>query len=272
MTPISFYKGVVSHIRVKGLRHARRHHLRYRIAYVLVDIDRFADADRHSRFLGVGKPGIMSVIARDHGDGKTQDLSSWVRAKAESHGVKEECARIALLTLPRMFGYVFNPISIYFLYDREGRLHHILYEVNNTFGGRHFYFTKPDPAHPQMRHHAEKELYVSPFFDVNGGYEFSVGPPDEKLFLNIDYHDAHGEKALNARLEGARRPVTDGQSLKILAEFPLMTLGVVMAIHWEALKLFVKGARFRAEPNQKETKGAVNSLAVNIARSKRRTT
>lgn len=247
MSPVSFYTGDVSHIRVSG----PRHRLRYRIAYIALDLDRIAEADACSRYLGVERPGLMSFHACDHGDGAATDLARWVRDKAKSSGVEQECARIELLTLPRMFGYVFNPISVYFLFDATGALHHILYEVNNTFGGRHFYFAEPNSADPKLPHHAKKELYVSPFFDVEGGYEFSVRPPGDTIFLNVDYHNRDGSKALNARLDATRREVTDREALKILAGFPLMTLGVVAAIHWEALKLFFKGARFRPEPTRR---------------------
>lgn len=248
MSAVSFYTGEVSHIRVSG----PRHRLRYRIAYVLVDLDRIVEANAHSRFLGVGKPSLMSVRARDHGDGDTEDLAGWVRDKAKAEGVAQDCARIELLTLPRMFGYVFNPISVYFLYDGNDVLHHILYEVNNTFGGRHFYLTRPNASEPLMPHHASKQLYVSPFFDVEGGYEFTIQPPAETVFLNINYLNKSGAKTLNARLLADRRNVTDTDCLKVLIGFPLMTMGVIAAIHWEALKLWIKGAKFRPEPKDKE--------------------
>ena len=144
MSAGAFYIGAVSHQRLGRVRHR----LRYRIAYVLVDLDRAAEADRDSRLLGVDRSAPLAVRARDHGpiDAPPQNaaaLAAWVRALLRARGVTASAARIELLTLPRMFGFVFNPISVYLVRDSAGALHHVLYEVNNTFGERLLYLVTP---------------------------------------------------------------------------------------------------------------------------------
>lgn len=243
MSAVSFYIGDVVHRRLSGPRHT----LRYRLAYVLADLDRMTDR-RDLRLLGIGRGGVMSIEARDHGDGSGGCLAEWVRAYLKSQGVSEPCARIELLTLPRMFGFVFNPISVYFIYREDGALLRLLYEVNNTFGGRHFYLARPDLSDPRLRHECEKALYVSPFFDVEGGYAFSIAPPGETVRLSIDYFDSSGAPAMTASLAARREAASDWRCFTILLRFPLMTLGVVAAIHWEALKLYLKGAKYRPAP------------------------
>lgn len=251
MNSISFYTGQVSHQRFQSVRHR----LNYKIAYVLVDLDRMSSANESSWVLGVGKGGLMSVRAHDHGDGKASDLAVWVRDYLHKNGVDKPAAGIQLLTLPRMFGYVFNPISVYFVTDEKCRLHHILYEVNNTFGERHFYLCATQESGGLRRHSCDKEFYVSPFFDVKGHYQFSVRPPNDTLALRIEYFDDSKRRSMTANLSARKKPVTNWNAVSILAQFPLMTLGVLAAIQWEALKLMIKGARFRPHIQHSESSG-----------------
>jgi len=242
MSPISFYTGAVVHRRYGAVAHK----LRYRTAYLLLDLDRLDEANAASRLLGIERPRPLSFQAKDHGDGASPNLASWVRQHLASQGVEDEAWRIELLTLPRMFGYVFNPITVYFIYGRDGALHHILYQVTNTFSERHFYLSPADPTAPIINQTSEKRLYVSPFFDVEGAYRFKVQPPCETVALTIRYDLANGDKALTASLTGIRKPVTTWRSALLLAQFPFMTLGVVAGIHWQALKLWLKGAKYRS--------------------------
>ncbi len=209
----------------------------------------------------------MCVLAKDHGEGGKSDLARWARLFLKDRKVEQDCARVQLLTLPRMFGYVFNPISAYFFYDQCGTLHHILYEVNNTFGGRNFYLAEAEAIGERHTHECSKTFYVSPFFDVEGKYRFSLRPPCETVGLSIEYVTHDGTVALKARLTGKRRPATAWQSLKILLSFPLMTIGVIAAIHWEALLLFIKGAKFRRAPTQQAESGV---FAATRAASRKR--
>ncbi|MCA8903495.1 MAG: DUF1365 domain-containing protein [Hyphomonas sp.] len=238
--PAAFYVGQVSHRRFG----TPGHFLRYRIAYLLLDLDRLADADRMTRVLKIGKGALMSFRARDHGDGHADDLAGWVRTLLLEHGIGDEAATIHLLTIPRMLGYVFNPISVYFIRDGQGRLHHVLYEVRNTFGERHFYLCAAVPDGGTFEQFSNKAFYVSPFFDTDGEYAFRLSPPDDVVALSITYREGNKTR-LTAHLSGKARRVTTWSSLGILLRFPLMTFGVVAAIHWEAMKLWIKGARYR---------------------------
>ncbi len=241
MTPIRFYHGVVRHRRMTGPKHALRH----RVSYVCVDLDRFEEANAASMLLGVGRPGLISIDAKDHGDGKSGDLAGWVRATLRRQGVDKPAKRIELLAMPKLFGFVFNPISVYFIHDGDDRLHHILYEVNNTFGGRHFYLVAADAPRRVHKHQCDKAFYVSPFFDVDGYYDFKTGAPDDDVRLAITYRDPQSNPAMVALFAGARGRVSNAACLKTLLRFPLMTIGVVAAIHWQALILLFKGARMR---------------------------
>lgn len=242
MSAISFYTGGVVHRRHSALAHK----LRYRIAYILLDLDRMTEANRASRLFGIGRRGLLSFRAEDHGDGASRDLASWVRAYLVAQGISTDASRIELLTLPRMFGFVFNPISVYFIRNRRGALSHILYQVTNTFSERHFYLCDVDQDGPIIDQSCEKRLYVSPFFDVEGAYRFKVQPPGDTVALTIRYDLANGEKGLTASLFGSRKPVTTWRSALLLAQYPFMTLGVVAGIHWQAFKLWLKGAKYRS--------------------------
>ena len=182
--PISFYKGQVTHKRVATVQHK----LDYKIAYLLIDLDQTELANKQSNLLGIERLGLMSFQERDHGNASTDSLANWVRHFLKEHNIEAEAARIELLTLPRMFGFVFNPISFFFIYDHENKLHHIIYEVNNTFGERHFYLCETDKADTARPHGCEKDFFVSPFFDVQGRYQFITQPPGDKIAASIEYH------------------------------------------------------------------------------------
>lgn len=249
--PARFYIGKVSHRRFGKISHV----LRYRIAYLLLDLDRLEEAGRLSRLLKIGKRGLIRFDPLDHGEGKTQDLAGWVRAFVAQQGVQEEVASIQLLTLPRMLGYVFNPVSVYFLRDKAGDLHHVLYEVGNTFGERHFYLCAAELQAGLCRHQCDKAFYVSPFFDQRGHYEFTVQPPMDSVSLAISYRHGEAER-MSAYLSGKAQPVTTATCLGLIAKFPLMTLGVIAGIHWEALKLVLKGARYHSHGPERSAPGA----------------
>lgn len=244
MTAASFYKGVVRHERFGRVSHR----LNYRIAYVLIDLDALNEGRSPTRLFGFNAPGLLSVLARDHANGETDDLAQWIRVYLRENGVREAAATIELLTLPRILGFVFNPVSFYFVRDAAGALHHVLCEVNNTFGGRHFYLLRVAlDAHP-VRQGQSKEFYVSPFLELSGQYFFNISPPGDKLSIGVEYHRADGERELRAHISGTKAPLDTPTCLKILFGLPFMTLGVVFAIHWEAFLLWVKGAAFHSNP------------------------
>ncbi|MFN4209648.1 MAG: DUF1365 family protein, partial [Devosia sp.] len=166
-------------------------------------------------------------------------LDAFIRRKAAAAGVMD-VARIRMLAYPRLFGFAFNPITVYFCEDAAGVTSFMAYEVSNTFGEHHFYQAAVQPSGDQIRHEAKKAFYVSPFNTLEGAYRFSVRPPAETVFLGITLSDAEGG-LLTAYFEGEQRPLTDATLLKLLLAYPFMTAKVVAGIHWEALLLWLKG-------------------------------
>ncbi|WP_374374584.1 DUF1365 domain-containing protein [Dongia sp.] len=237
----AIYRGSVMHRRLRP----KAHYLRYSIFYLLLDLDELPLIAKRSRLLGIEKAAPLSFRAKDHGDG-SGDLKHWVGRQLEVAGLRFEPGPIRLLTLPRLFGYAFNPISIYYCHDREQVLRATIYQVSNTFGGRHSYVL-PVTSDGTIRQSCKKALYVSPFNDVSGFYRFSVVPPGDKVALAIDQHDDRG-RLLQAAFVGRRSELTDGILLRLLILYPFMTLKVVAGIHWEALKLWLKGVPLHKRP------------------------
>ncbi|MBL8709327.1 MAG: DUF1365 domain-containing protein [Rhodospirillaceae bacterium] len=238
----AIYAGSVMHRRLRP----KAHYLRYSMFYLLLDLDELAQFSGRPRLLGIERAAPFSFRAIDHGDG-SGDLVGWVKDQLVRGGQYFDLGAIRLLTLPRMFGFVFNPISIYYCHDREGALRATLYEVNNTFGGRHAYVLPVTPGAEVIRQSCAKQLYVSPFNDVSGGYRFAVLPPGDKVALSIDQSDAEG-RLLQAAFVGRRVALNDAALLKLLVIYPFLTLKVVAGIHWEALKLWWKGVPLHKRP------------------------
>lgn len=237
------YFGNVTHVRARP----RRHRLHYRLFWLCLDLDEAPAMDRRSRLFAHERPGVVSFRAADHGDGVTP-LAAWVRGHLARAGIDHAGGRIALLCQPRVLGYVFNPISVYFCRDRDDRLNAVLYEVNNTFGDRHAYLFAVDPADDGVLcHGCAKRMHVSPFIGMDAHYAFRVAPPGEAMRLAIRETDAEGV-LLTATASGERRPLDDRHLAAALARFPLSTAKVMAAIHWQALKLWLKGVPFHRRP------------------------
>lgn len=240
----ALYYGTVVHRRLKPVEHR----LAYRVYYLLLDLDELATVDRALRLLSWNRPNLFSFHDRDHGQGDGRSLRSYVETQLSDAGIDIDGGAIRLLTMPRVLGYVFNPLSVYFCHDREGRLRAILYEVNNTFGQRHSYLAvvaKDEPA--IVRHGCQKCFYVSPFIDMETSYRFQMRPPGEDLAITIEQSDQSGP-LLVASLTGRRAALTDRALIRAFVTHPLLTLKVIGGIHWEALRLLRKGLRPRRRP------------------------
>lgn len=238
----SLYVGRTTHHRLAP----RPHRFSYGLFQLLVDVDRLGTAFAGLKLIRRGRFGLFSFDARDHGARDGGSLRAWVEAKLREAGVAASARRIRLLTFPRLFGFVFNPLSIFFVHDEAERLEAVIYEVNNTFGQTHAYVA-PTTGAPIEQHCADKTFYVSPFFGVDGGYRFRLRPPGDQFTLVIVKQVA-GTVDFVANLTTKRAPLTDSRLLSLSFTMPLMTLGVVAAIHWEALRLWIKGAPFGAGP------------------------
>lgn len=240
----ALYYGTVVHRRLKPVEHR----LAYRVYYLLLDLDELAELHRELRTFSWNRSNLSSVHDRDYGRGDGQSLRGYVEAQLASAGIDLGGGAIRLLTMPRVLGYVFNPLSIYFCHDRAGRLAALLYEVNNTFGERHSYLAAVDPGAGAVAvHGGEKQFYVSPFIDMATSYRFRVRVPDDGLAVTIEQRDSAGP-LLVASLTGRRAPLTDRSLLQAFATHPLLTLKVIGGIHWEALRLWRKGLRPRSRP------------------------
>jgi DUF1365 family protein len=239
----ALYAGTVMHQRLRP----RRHHLSYGVFYLLLDLDEIETLARSSWLFRLGRLGLFSFNAPDHGDGSDTPLKLQVAEHLRAAGIVPDGGPIRLLTLPRILGYAFNPISVYFCHRRDGALAAVLYEVTNTFGDRHSYLIPVDSTETPILQHSQKALHVSPFLDNDMHYNFRLIPPDERIDLAITGLDDEGPMIV-ATLEATRRPLTDGALLRVLLAYPLMTLKVIAAIHWEALRLWRKGLAVHPRP------------------------
>ncbi len=243
----ALFLGEVMHQRVRP----RRHGLRYRVFSMLLDLDELPSLEASSRLFGYNCWAVLSFWDADHGDGRAGTLRDWVNAHLSRSGCFEQGMRIGVLCYPRMFGYVFNPLTVYFCHAADGELRAILYEVSNTFGERHTYVIPAAvDADGFVRQDCAKALYVSPFLPMACHYRFKIAPPAETVTIRIDESDAEGP-LLVAAFTGARRPFSDRALIGALLRYPLMTLKVTAGIHWEAARLWKKGVpvhRHRAAP------------------------
>jgi DUF1365 family protein len=224
----------------------RPHRFSYAIFQILIDVDRLDEALAGRWMLRRGRIGLMSFAERDHGWRTDARLRPWVEAMLAQAGLAASARRIRLLCFPRILGFVFNPISVFYVEDADGGLEAVIYEVNNTFGQTHAYVA-PARGRCEQRHGADKAFYVSPFFRVEGGYRFRLTPPGETLKLTI-IKAVSGQPDFVACLKAERRAATNVALLGLFLGMPLMTLGVVAAIHWQALRLWLKGASFGPRP------------------------
>ena len=230
----ALYAGQVVHARFRP----KRHKLSYRVFSLLLDLDEIAGLAKSLRLFGHNSAGVFSFHDKDHGDGKG-DLRGWVDGQLQAAGITLAAPKISMLCYPRIFGYVFNPLTVWFCSDGD-ELRAILYEVHNTFGERRTYVIRVAPGANTVEQSCAKELYVSPFVPMDCVYQFHIEPPGEKVLIRIDETDPQG-MLLRAVFSGERRELTDGALLRALFAYPLMTLKVTAAIHWEAMKLWAKG-------------------------------
>jgi DUF1365 family protein len=241
----ALYPGHVTHARFKP----KVHRLSYRIYSLLLDLDELDEIDRRLRWLSVDRFNLFSFYRKDRGDRTGRDLKGQVERSMRAVGVEPDGGPIRLLVMPRLLGWAFNPLSTYFCYRKSGELAAILWEVDNTFGERHAYMipAAPPESGGEIVQHCNKVFHVSPFMDMDQRYVFRVSPPTELLSVKIETSDAEGPM-LTARHLARKVELTDTALLKAFFAIPFLTLRVVGGIHWEALKIWLKGVKLRARP------------------------
>jgi DUF1365 family protein len=244
MSSASFiYSGWVMHRRL----HPRRHQFRYRAWWLLLDLDGLQALAGRLRWLSLDRFNLFAFFARDYGL-EPAPLRLQIERRLAAADIAYDGGPIRLLCMPRVLGYAFNPLSVYFCYQRDGRIAALVYEVHNTFGERHSYVIGAGSSGDGViRQATAKRFHVSPFMGMDMRYEFRVTLPSETLSVAISGADAGGT-LINASLSARRRELTDGQLLRLLFTHPLVTLKVIGGIHWQALRLLGKGLRLYPHP------------------------
>ena len=241
----ALYLGSVMHQRLRP----RVHRLRYRIFMALLDLDEIDGLDRDLALFSRGRFNLFSFYESDYGAGTSEPLRTQIERHMRAAGIAPDGGPIRLLTMPRMLGFAFNPVSLFFCHARNGALLAILYEVNNTFGERHGYFLPVSPdSQATIRQHCAKAFHVSPFMSMGLCYDFRVSPPAESVSLGITGSDEQGT-IITAAFAARHHRLNDRALARAFVAYPLLTLKVVAGILWEALLLWRKGVGLHDHPS-----------------------
>jgi len=234
----AIYFGNVTHRRFRPATHS----FSYGVFMAFLDIDRIQELTGISRFLSYNRFNWASYHERDHFGNPARSLRQRLERDAAAHGVSLPDGQIFLLTHLRYLGYNFNPVSFFYFYDANEQLQLVLAEVNSTFGESHNYWLWQDnelPSSNAKRYRRAKAMHVSPFMSMKLDYTFTLTPPDRKLVVHIDTIE-DGKPFFDATLNLERRPWSAHSLHRALFSHPWMTAKVIVAIHWEALRLYLK--------------------------------
>jgi uncharacterized protein len=235
----SLYVGSVFHRRLAP----KPHRFRYRLFWLLLDLDELPSLYQRLKVFSHNRRNLFSLFDSDHGDGGASPLRAQADRLFEAQGIDTGGGPIRLLCMPRTFGYDFNPISVYFCHHPDGALAALIYEVHNTFGERHSYVLPVTDSGGSVRQACAKSFFVSPFMPMGLRYEFHVSPPGETLTVAIRASGPDGV-ILRAALTAEQRELTDANLLKAGFAFPVEAMKTTAAIHWEAMRLWLKGVAY----------------------------
>jgi len=235
----SIYIGNVIHKRFKP----KIHFFKYKVFSILLDISEIDILDKSLKIFSYNKFYIVSFYDADHGPRDGTSIKEWVIKNLNDNRINTENIKIKLLCYPRIFGYVFNPLSVFFIYNKNSELISILYEVKNTFGEQHTYVFKTKENENYIKHTCKKKFHVSPFIEMDCTYFFKILKPSEKISVIIDQYDEEG-KLLYASQDGDRIELNNKNLVLSYLRHPLMTFKIIVAIHFEAFKLWTKGIKF----------------------------
>lgn len=236
-TASAIYDGWVMHHRLSPRRHA----FRYRVFALLLDLDELQSLSRLWLFTW-NRSGIVGFHDCDHGAGG--DVRDWLDSLLGREGIVAGGAK-RVLCYPRLFGYVFNPLSVWFCHGDDGSLAAIVYEVHNTFGERHAYVLRVNENGNPVHQACPKDFYVSPFLSMDCRYRFKIRPPGDDVVIAINETES-GKPILTAMFAGKRKALSDASLSLMLLRHPLMTLKIIAAIHFEAVRLMFKGVKRHA--------------------------
>ena len=234
----AIYNGTVIHKRFKP----KLHFFKYKVFSLLIDLTELNILDKNISFFSYNKFNLISFFDKDHGERNGTSLIEWVKKNLKENQINHENIKIKLLCYPRILGYVFNPLSVFYVYNNKEELISILYEVKNTFGEQHTYIFKVENNN-LLQHNCEKKFHVSPFIEMDCNYFFRILKPTEKISVIIDQYQSN-EKILYASQDGIRRDFTSSELIRSYLKHPLMTFKIIIAIHFEAFKLWSKGIRY----------------------------
>ena len=232
------YNGKVIHKRFKP----KIHFFKYKVFSLLLDLDEIDTIDNKINLFSYNKFNLISFYDRDHGDRDGSSIKDWVIENLKLNNIQHKDMKIKILCYPRILGYVFNPLSIFFVYDNNSSLISILKKEKNTFGEQHTYIFRIDSNSDLIQNNCNKKFYVSPFMDLNSKYYFKISNPREKLSVVIDQRDNEG-KLLFASQDGIRTTFTTKNLILAYLKNPLMTIKIISAIHYEAFRLWLKGIK-----------------------------
>ena len=211
------------------------------------------NADDFFQNLPYNKFGVLSFFDKDYGSKDGKNLNKWARKILKKYDLNDITNEIMLISMPRVLGYVFNPVCFWICLDKERNIRAVLCEVNNTFGETHKYLcahNKGQPIKPEEQLEAKKIFHVSPFLKREGHYKFRFSLDENKLGIWIDFYNAEGKKQLITSLVGQLHPLTKSSLSKVFWKHPLVTLKTIFLIHWQALKLISKGVKYIPKPTQ----------------------
>jgi DUF1365 family protein len=237
------YNGTITHQRFKPVKHS----LKYKTFSLLIDLDEIKSLDKNISIFSLNKFNIFSFYTKDHGERDGSSIKEWVLKTVKKFNISNNITKIKLLCYPRIFGYVFNPLSIFYCYEKNN-LRAIFYEVKNTFNEQHTYIFKIK-NNKNIEQKCKKKFYVSPFMDMETYYNFRLLNPKEKLSVFIKQTDKK-EIILTATQTGDRKEFSFKQLMVNFFKYPLMTIKIIGSIHYEALLLWKKGAVYRGRKNK----------------------
>jgi DUF1365 family protein len=235
------YTGKVIHKRFKP----KEHYFKYNVFSLLIDLNELDQINKDIKFFSYNKFNIISFYDKDHGDRDGSSIKLWVKKNLRNIGIMTEDISIKLLCYPRIFGYVFNPLSTYFIYNKHSELISIFYEVKNTFGEQHTYIFKAQDE-KTVQNKCKKKFYVSPFIEMDCEYHFKTLNPREQLSVVINQNDKDG-KLLFASQDGISKDFNNKNLILSYLTHPLMTFKIIGAIHYEAFKLWAKRIKLIAK-------------------------